>query len=109
MSFTGSQPDRLNFAVVTLNNFYNARGDTNNSGSATVTVYGAYSYPFKGTWSMQGNFTVGLNLTPAANVVRGDRATGNLTMMPPNGQRLNTITLTGVMSGSPFTTNFSAR
>lgn len=109
MNFTGTAPDRLNFAVVTLNNFYDSRGNTNNSGSATITLYGTYSYPLKGSWSMQGNFTVGLSLTPAANVVRGDRATGNLTMAAPSGQSLSTITLTGVMSGSPFAANFYAR
>ncbi len=109
MSFSGAAPDRLNFVVVTLNNFYNARGGANNSGSATVTLYGGYSYPLRGTWSMQGDFTVGLNLTPAANAVRGDRATGNLSMTPPNGARVSRITLTGVMSGSPFTANFAGQ
>jgi hypothetical protein len=109
ISFPGAAADRLNFAVVTLNNFYNARGGTNNNGTATITLYGGYSYPFRGTWTMQGNLTVGLSLTPAANVVRGDRATGNLTMRPPDGTRLSSITLTGVMSGNPFTANFSGR
>jgi hypothetical protein len=109
LTFSGAAPDRLNSVVVTLNNFYDARGNTNNSGSATITFYGDYSYPWRGTWSMQGNFTVGLNLTPAANAVRGDRATGNLTMAPPNGTRLSRITLTGVMGANPFTASFSAR
>ena len=109
MGFTGAAPDRLNSVVVTLNNFYNAAGNVNNSGSATLTLYGGYSYPLRGTWSMQGNFTVGLSLTPAANAAPGDRATGNLTMTPPSGTRISRITLTGVMSGSPFTANFSGQ
>lgn len=108
MSFTGLPADRLNSVVVTLNDFYDGRGNTNNGGSATITFYGNYSYPFRGTWSMQGNFTVGLNLTPAANAVRGDRATGNLVMAAPNGARLARITLTGMASGNPFTGNFNA-
>ena len=107
MTFTGSAPDRLNFAVVTLSNFYNAAGKVNNGGAATVTVYGTYSYPLRGMWTLQGNFTVGLTLTPAANAVRGDRAVGNLTMAPPNGATLSRITLTGVMGGNPFTANFA--
>lgn len=109
MNFTGGLSDRLNFAVVTLNNFYDSRGGTRNSGSATITLYGNYSYPLRGTWTMQGNLTVGLSLTPSANAVRGDRAVGNLTMSPPNGVRLSRITLTGVMSGNPFTANFSSQ
>lgn len=109
MSFSGTAPDRLNFVVVTLNNFYDPRGNTHNSGSATITLYGDYSYPFRGTWSMQGNLTVGLSLTPAANAARGDRATGNLTMTPPNGASVSHITLTGLMSGNPFTANFTGQ
>ena len=95
--------------MVTLNNFYDSRGGTRNSGSATITLYGNYSYPLRGTWTMQGNLTVGLSLTPSANAVRGDRTVGNLTMSPPNGVRLSRITLTGVMSGNPFTANFSSQ
>ena len=108
ITFAGGAPDRLNFVVVTLNNFFDARGNANNGGAATVTLYGGYSYPLRGRWSMQGNFTVGLSLTPAANAVRGDRAVGNLTMAPPNGTRVARITLTGVMSGSPFTATFAS-
>lgn len=109
MNFTGGLSDRLNFAVVTLTNFYDGRGGTKNSGPATVTLYGGYSYPLRGTWTMHGNLTVGLSLTPSANALRGDRAVGNLTMTPPNGARLSRITLTGVMTGNPFTANFSAQ
>jgi hypothetical protein len=109
MGFSGGAPDRLNAVVVTLNNFYNAGGGTNNSGSTTITFYGGYAYPFHGTWTMQGNFTVGLSLAPSANAVGGDRANGNLTMAPPNGVKVSHITLTGLMSGSPFTANFSGQ
>ncbi len=108
MSFTGLPADRLNSVVVTLHDFYDGRGNPNNSGSVTITFYGNYSYPFSGTWTAQGNLTVGLNLSPAANAVRGDRATGNLVMTAPNGARLARITLTGMASGNPFTGNFNA-
>jgi len=74
-----------------------------------VTFYGDYSYPLRGTWTMGGDFTVGLNLTPSANAVRGDRIVGNLRMTPPTGASLSSVALSGVMSGSPFTLNFSTR
>jgi hypothetical protein len=109
MSYGQGAPDRLNFVVVTLNNFYGARGTVNNSGLVDVTFYGSYSYPFHGTWTVRENLTVSLNLVPAANTIRGDRATGNLWMTPPNGARLARIDLKGVMSGIPFAANFAAQ
>ena len=108
-AFNTQKPDRLNFASVTLSNFYNANGNVNSSGVAVVTLNGTYGYAMRGTWTMQGNLTVGLTLTPANNAARGDRITGNLTMRPPNGASLSSITLTGLMGGSPFTANFGAQ
>ena len=108
-TFNTQRPDRLNFASVTLSNFYNANGNVNSSGVAVVTLNGTYGYAMRGTWTMQGNLTVGLTLTPTNNAARGDRITGNLTMRPPNGASLSSITLTGLMGGNPFTASFGAQ
>ncbi len=105
-TFNTQRPDKLNFASVTLNNFYSANGNVNSSGSAVVTLSGSYGYAMRGTWTLQGNLTVGLSLTPADNASRGDRISGNLTMRPPNGTSISSITLTGVMGGNPFTSSF---
>ena len=107
--FNGGTRDRLNSVVVTLTNFYNGNGNVNNGGQATVTLYGDYSYPLHGTWSLQGDLTVGLNLVPAAHTLRGDRAVGSLQMSRPNGSSLSNLALSGIMSGNSFNANFSSR
>ncbi|MGB8166624.1 MAG: hypothetical protein WCF18_03980 [Chthoniobacteraceae bacterium] len=108
-TFNTQLPDKLNFASVTLNNFYSINGNVNGSGSAVVTLNGSYGYAMRGTWTLQGNLTVGLSLTPASNAARGDRISGNLTMRPPNGTSISSITLTGVMGGNPFTASFAGQ
>ncbi len=106
-AFNTQRPDRLNFAGVTLSNFFSANGNVNSSGAASVTLNGTYGYAMRGTWTLQGNLTVGLTLTPVDNAARGDRITGNLTMRPPNGASISSITLTGLMGGNPFTATFT--